>query len=232
MKNFLILSFALLLVGCNSKNAATIEAVTTGLPDSTQVYLCGLDFSAPLDTVPVVDGKFTLWIKKLYPAFPDYLFLRFEGWQGGIPLFVEPGDILITCNFNPGDRTLQPRDFTVTGTPTNDLYTDYLRGQQREAILARTASLRSEFLGAQEDITRDSLSSLLDEQQKQRDQLREEFIAANPLSIAATHLRYAMISPTDGYTAGQIDSLLNLFPAELPQNSFVDKLKAQRDALQ
>lgn len=216
---------ALVLTGCGNQKTK-IEAMVDGLPDGTEVYLTRVGDSAPIISLRVAAGEFTVEVKGRYPASPDFFFVRFEGFQGGIPIFVEPGTVRIEADLQ-GIRTIRTSDFTVKGTPTNDLYTEYLQADERKEILARTEALRAELRVA-EGLARDSLTTLLNEQENRRTQLREAFIAVHPNSIAAAHVRYAMIVDKEGYTAAQLDSVLALFSPELPRNSFTDELRKRQ----
>ena len=213
--------------GCQSPNTATIIGTAKGLADSTQVYIGSLDSSAPLDTVWVVNEKFTIEVEEFYPASPDFLILRFEGWSGAIPFFVEPGVIRVSGDFHREDFTLRGDDTKISGTESNELYWEWLF--KRATWLAPLTELYQQYRITRDEHARDSLIVSMEGLEKELDRNEADFIAAHNRSIHSAYLLSQKFSHED--TPERMDSLLSLLSPEIRPNSFVDKIMERRNLL-
>lgn len=140
-KFFLLSTIALLMVACQSKTEYTVKGDFVNEEFEGQlVYLEKMEDSdiVAIDTTEIIDGKFTF---KSKIDKPEIRFISVgESMERPRTMFLaEPG----TINVKYDDS------FTISGTPTNDAYNDYMVKQNEFNIQAR--QLADQFNAASQD---------------------------------------------------------------------------------
>lgn len=217
-KTLLFVLASAMFAGCgNTNNTATVNGTVTGLDEATKVYLSRYDGEmVKIDSTLINDGTFSFTIEE---AYPEQLYLQFEGQRRPFSLVVETGDIAVNASFG------EENEVVVSGTRTNDLLGE-LKELSKEAQ-GKMSELIAEYRSAEAE-AQDSLVELIQKVEKESNDLKADFIAKNKNEVVAAYLLSQ--ESTYGYTPEKIDSLMGLL-GTVPANKFLDKMNERREVI-
>ncbi len=182
-KSMLLILVLALLSACTTreKEGYTIEGSIGGLPDAMvllQIRQAGSWVT--LDSVQASKGNFIL---KGSVDMPTFMYLRFKGVSGSVPVFVENASISVVGS---ADSLGQVR---ITGSRSHDEYTAY--DQSKETLYQQYEELSEKYrladsMGDREQVKALEMEfKLLDEKEKQG---LLDFIAGHPSSVASAYI--------------------------------------------
>jgi peroxiredoxin len=216
-KSLLILLTVALLVACGGDKKAIIDGTVTGIADGTNVYLIDLQ-KTKVDSTVVTEGKFHFEIPTGYPNHYGLLTDKSKAF----PIWVEPGTIVVTI-----DGEVEPVTPVVSGTPTNEAYSEFLKGiasfDERMQAMIPTLSAMDKDTPAF-----DSLYSVLAEIDREKTLFKDSLILKNPnTALAAFYVSSTSYNLT---TPEAVDSVL-IIVAGAPANPFTEALQKRRELL-
>ena len=225
MKKTLLFAIISLVFASCSENATTIiRGKATGLPDNTGVFLITYqdrDYKV-LDSMLLKNGKFNFSVDDDYPRLA---YIGFSRMQDAIPLILEKGEINIECDFDAAT------EYTVEGSPSNDLLNKYRAGLDKYNTEADSLSmLMGRYSQAGDSLMIASLTERMEDLHTRVLADKRKMIMENNGSPVAAYL--LLQNDNHRLTFREADSMLNLLDPAMAPNMFVDELRRKRDILE
>ncbi|MBP6977546.1 MAG: TlpA disulfide reductase family protein [Bacteroidales bacterium] len=213
----LVILLLALITACttNKKEGYTIEGSIRGLPDDLvllQIRQGGTWIT--MDSVHASGGNFTLDGKVDLPTF---MYLRFRGASGSVPVFVENASISVVGSADSLDQV------KITGSKSNDEYTAF--NVSREAVYRQYEELSEKYRVADSAGDREQMKALeeefklLDVKEKQS---MMDFIADHPSSVVAAYVARINASMLE---VEDLEKITGLLSPVLDSSRYVTDLK-------
>jgi peroxiredoxin len=183
---FTIIGVSFILNACQTSNKAKIIG-TIENAGTTELYITDDETMVKLDTVKVVDGKFT-YEKELKEATPLFMLLKptQENMAGENALmFAEKGNITLKA------KAGELMKMTITGSKSHTEFSDYFK--KAEPIIAKGGALR-ERLEANPNMTQEEVQKAIDTITKLEEENIMAFIGSHKSSAVSSFLAYTKVA--------------------------------------
>lgn len=214
-KLFVLLISCVVLFSCSQDPTYTINGtIEGGTDEKVMLQVRGSGKYIPVDSVNLVDGKFTFTGNV---ESPELYYLMIDGKRGSLMFFLENSDITITS------YTDSLRAGKVSGSVTHDNYVSYNEGlaeisgerrvlytQYREAMDAEDEALIEEL--------QEKMKAISDKQTG----YQNNFIKEGKTSIIASYL---LNSTSYRLTAVELEEAINNFDSSIDGTKYITTLK-------
>ena len=210
---------ACIMMGCTSPESKITGSIS-GLKEGTAITVIKRVGEFGMDTIMtsvIKNGAFTFTMAKKH--FGQMYEVKFEGQNPSVNFFAEKGNVTIK-----GDKE-QIYFSRVTGTPDNNLWSDYQHfikeiNNDRQKLFSAMQNSGSELAGKYRKEMADLETKIQD--------YRHSLIVNNPRSAAALYLARM---PLIMLKASQIDSILTYFDPSVTTNPYYVEMKERADVL-
>ena len=219
MKKFIytLAAGAALLTACQPANTYKIDGTVTGLNDGDTIYLqemAGRNLNT-LDSTVIANGKFSFVGTPDSIAKAVYIVYKKDGRPDGTNVFLEKGNIKVALNTDG--------ESSVTGTPNNDIYTQFTT-----AITEKYKQIQTIY-EAMMDTTlteeaKEAKSQELEALQNECDSISKATVKANIATEAGLYLFYGNYY---SYEPAEQEEIINAMPEAFQQREKVVKIKEQ-----
>jgi len=211
-KIFLLLISCVVLFSCTQDASYTINGTIDGATD--EKVTLQLRGSEPIDSVNMVDGKFTLTGTV---ESPEMFYLMIEGKRGSLNFFLENSEITIDAHAD----TL--RTGTVTGSETQDEFKAYndglaeINSERRELYTKYREAMDAEDEALVEEL-QEKMQAISDKQTNYQDKFIEEGTTSIIASYLLNNMSYRL-------SAVELEEAINKFDASLDGTKYITALK-------
>jgi peroxiredoxin len=215
----LIISCLVIVIGivsCKNNNTGTSEIKGTIVgAGNTEIYITADESMTKMDTIKVVNDKFTYSTKVTEPT--PYMLLLKSGEQfDNALLFAEKGDIKVT------GKVGELQKMEVTGSPSHDLFKKYLG--EMKPIIDRGMALRDKVEQAKTPEQQQMIEQEVSAIEADENQLIKGFIGKNANSPVSAFLAFSKLAQETNVE--KINSFYSLMGKDAVASSFGQKLKA------
>jgi peroxiredoxin len=218
MKNvILLLVIALAIFSCkSSKDEYSIKGTISGA-ETGKVYLLKLvdGQPQPVDTSDITAGKFNFEGKV---TFPDIHFLRLNERDYFAQFFLDNSSMTVVANKD------SVRNTKISGSPTQDVFQLYIT--EIEKLSKEVMALQEKYQNAmasgntsEADKAKIDYQAMLDNNKV----YTKNFVKDHASSVVAPYI--TLVQLANQIEASELETLTNLFPAELANTEYVIKLK-------
>lgn len=211
MKILMTLAIAMTFSLCASaQGECRVHGTLSGLAGEAKLYVVSQKSEFVRDTVmsaAMTDGVFDFKVPQ--SLWGEEYIVLVGGKRISVPFIAEEGEVRMDADF-----TKMPYTFTLSGTPSNDQYNDYLRytvelGKRQQEEMKKMRENKSKDDNAFFD--------MIAEGEKQKTRFKDSLIAANPKSVAPL-LLYYQILPI--YKYKELESFLAKVSPSLSNNRY------------
>lgn len=224
MRNLLaILVLTLTVFSCQTaKDEFSIKGSVAGV-ETGKVYLQKIVDGRPqdVDTVDVVDGKFTLKGKM---ETPDFRVLRLNEQDYFAQLFLDNSKITIVAYKD------SLRSTKITGSPSQDIFQIYL--SEFERLSKQGNILQEKYQAAMMSGNADEAKKAEIDFKAMSDNMTvftKNFVKEHNNSVVAAYI--ALVQLANQIDGAELDSIASKFPAEISTSEYVIKVKEKAASL-
>ena len=216
-----LVTWALAAIGslcASAQDVCRVQGSLSGLTGEAKLYIVSQRSEFVRDTVmtaTMTDGKFEFSVPQA--MWGEEFIVLVGGHRIAVPFIAERGNVRMAADF-----TKMPYVFSLSGTPSNDQYNEYLR---YTALLGKRQ--QEEMKRQRESGGDNSFLDMIAEGERQKRIFKDSLAAANPTSIAPL-LLYYQILPL--YKYDELEHLLALVSPSLADNRYYKAIaeKARR----
>lgn len=213
---------AVVIASCGKSDTYKLTATIEGLTEGKAVLQLATDTAlVPIDTVDLVEGKFTFTGSK---SDPELVYITFTKAAGTLTLFLENSEIEVVGKID------SLKYAKITGSATQDVYNKYLDSKRDFEKLS--AQLYQEYAAAEaagDSLKQKEIYAAYEKADKENKAKVKAFIASNNSSAVAPYLvRRELIFDLSDV---QLDSILGIFDPSIAENIYVKKLKERAEIL-
>lgn len=224
MRNlFTALFVTIIFFSCQTtKDKFSIKGTIAGV-ETGKVYLQKVVDGSPqnIDTVDVVDGKFTFTGKM---ETPDIRVIRLNDHDYIAQLFLDNSKVNITAKKDSVQAA------KIVGCPSQDLFQTYIT--EVESLNKQMAALQNRYQQAMATNNEDEVKKIQIDHQALMDNMKvftKNFVKEHNSSAVAAYITLMQLS--NQIESAELDTIIAGFPQEINKSEYVIKLKEIAEAL-